>query len=758
MAKMNVKKLAADHAEKFVFGVFALIVVMALAGTNWTPYEGTPREITQRVIEGKKKLKANTWPEEEMAKYKIADEAAPANIVYDRLRKEYSPSLVEMSGRMVVDPFKGNEPVTEPILKPAEELIASSARVFINMFDESKMTPETEQESMLAEKDVDDDSDRPDELRRNANTAASGMPGMAGMEGPRSYGAMQFEAMMTAPGGPLSGGALSGEPGMSGPEVQTLKGEGYHFVSVRAVFPLREQITHYAEAINKSFHYAAATFDIRDFELERQTAQPGDDPWSGPWEPVDMKMAEDILSKADGFDAEVVNPMITNAVITMPLPMRISGRWDKQATHPRIEKFTLSDSQIALEAEMQRKLLQEAVNQQKEMDASTVKRGGFSRLTLDPRQLNQDMLGVGMFESPGMGAMGRGPMGGALSGSMGMGGPGGMPGATNRTRGNTATVDPVQKLISDMAKGATNKTEEEERIRKWIQSLVSAEGELLLFRYLDFNVEPGKTYRYRVRFILANPNYGKRIADAGGLNHVVEGETRETPWSNVTRPVTVEKDVKYFLTEIREQSSRVLPTVYLDVYEWAQQHGTVINALLDLRFGQQMKQEKETLVIDPAKMINGKQKFEFKATDFLVDATEDMKIDEAFHENVDDGTGIKLPVGTRGRLPNTPKVLMASVDHELKYLNPDRVRKEHKSQKDYVKLQTELFEYLKTPETNAGDGALAELGLLGSEGPAMSQGPKGRGPRSQLRVRSEATSQGPPGMGGKPVPGRSPRP
>jgi len=712
MAKMNIKKLAADHVEKGVFGLFVLIVVAAMAGTKWQQYQGSPRDITLKVADGKRALSANVWPEEEMQKYVIPKEAAPINIVNDRLRKEFSPSQVEVSGKMVSNPWVGTDPVREPTLVAPQDPIATDARVFLNMFDESKLTAfaAPEQVNPIDQPDV---SNLPDELRSNANSraGAGGMGGDAGMS--RTYGNVLEMSN--------SRDAAKTDDMSSEQKSSELKGEGYHFVSVRAVFPLREQITHYAEAIHKSFHYAAATFDIRNFKLERQTAQPGDNPWSGPWEAVDLQMVEDILNKVDGFDAEVVNPMITNAVITMPLPMRISGLWDKQATHPRIEKFTLSPSEIATEAEMQRKLLAEAVSQRKQMDANVINRGGFSRFTVDPRQLNQDMLGVGMYQSSG-----------GMGGMMGMGG--GTSG-TNRPRGPGAQADPIQKLIEDMARGATNKKDEEERIRKWIQSLVSAEGELLLFRYLDFDVDPGQTYRYRVKFVLANPNYGKHLAEAGGLSDVVEGETRETPWSNATAPVTVDRDVKYFVTEVREQYPRILPTATFDVFEWAQKHGTVVNSLLEVRFGQQFKQSKETIVIDPAKGFNEKRPFEFTSTAYLVDTLEDVRIDEAFHAQADDGMTVKLPIGSRGKLPMAAKVLVASEDNSLKFMSPIRGQSEHKQLKDYMAAQKDLYAYLDQPEESSEDAALKELGIgSGSEGESSSERRKGRRPKNEMRL------------------------
>jgi hypothetical protein len=67
------------------------------------------------------------------------------------------------------------------------------------------------------------------------------------------------------------------------------------------------------------------------------------------------------------------------------------------------------------------------------------------------------------------------------------------------------------------------------------------EPEYLLFRYFDYDVEPGKQYRYRVRLLLANPNYA--VAP-----HCLEEESSaknqylETGWSEPTTVVQVPPD------------------------------------------------------------------------------------------------------------------------------------------------------------------------------------------------------------------------
>ena len=50
----------------------------------------------------------------------------------------------------------------------------------------------------------------------------------------------------------------------------------------------------------------------------------------------------------------------------------------------------------------------------------------------------------------------------------------------------------------------------------------------LLFRYFDFTVTPGNSYRYRVRLVLRNPNYKRPVEELVDAS-VAEGELRMTP-------------------------------------------------------------------------------------------------------------------------------------------------------------------------------------------------------------------------------------
>lgn len=72
-----------------------------------------------------------------------------------------------------------------------------------------------------------------------------------------------------------------------------------------------------------------------------------------------------------------------------------------------------------------------------------------------------------------------------------------------------------------------------------------------LFRYFDFNVQPGKTYRYKVKLLLANPNFNlpeKDIAESAMKDRFVT--MLETDDSEPSPPITVSLDTRALLSKV----------------------------------------------------------------------------------------------------------------------------------------------------------------------------------------------------------------
>jgi hypothetical protein len=70
-----------------------------------------------------------------------------------------------------------------------------------------------------------------------------------------------------------------------------------------------------------------------------------------------------------------------------------------------------------------------------------------------------------------------------------------------------------------------------------------------LFRFTDFDVQPGHSYRYRVQLVLKNPNYGIS-ADALANPNVKPDPYRDTPWSEFSSAASVPASPRLLATGI----------------------------------------------------------------------------------------------------------------------------------------------------------------------------------------------------------------
>jgi hypothetical protein len=68
-----------------------------------------------------------------------------------------------------------------------------------------------------------------------------------------------------------------------------------------------------------------------------------------------------------------------------------------------------------------------------------------------------------------------------------------------------------------------------------------------LLRVIDVTVEPGKTYQYRLRVRMANPNYGRKdVADPGAAK---EKELQAENWYQVSQTVVMPPEVVYYAVD-----------------------------------------------------------------------------------------------------------------------------------------------------------------------------------------------------------------
>ena len=105
----------------------------------------------------------------------------------------------------------------------------------------------------------------------------------------------------------------------------------------------------------------------------------------------------------------------------------------------------------------------------------------------------------------------------------------------------------------------------------------AAASRYLLFRFFDFDVQPGKQYVYRVRLVLRNPNYKKSGVKPAWLKDVklAEDQYLKTKWSDGSDPapmISVPGGTSILAVSVtnkatREHLGRILVT------KWSKKHG-----------------------------------------------------------------------------------------------------------------------------------------------------------------------------------------
>jgi len=81
--------------------------------------------------------------------------------------------------------------------------------------------------------------------------------------------------------------------------------------------------------------------------------------------------------------------------------------------------------------------------------------------------------------------------------------------------------------------------------------------EYRLFRFVDLDVEPGRQYRYRVKFALRNPNFGlnqQHLAVAAAA----KGEFLVSPYSNETPPISVPDPTAVLVRSLAAEDAKAM--------------------------------------------------------------------------------------------------------------------------------------------------------------------------------------------------------
>jgi hypothetical protein len=623
---LDYKQLGIDHGEKLAIGVVALLVAWVLWSTRWSkPIAQAPAELVADATSTDEKIKTQPWPATEAAKYKTGDDLK-GDVVALLKPLELSPWLLPMQMNKPYHPDRTL--ITKPKWLAVSDLRADAQAVDLEMdpklarlddgFKKLKREDTTKEKAKKGDnKDKEEEPKKTDDFEEFKRTSGggggdAGGPGFGGISlGGRGGGRIGGRSRPGSGGGArvenIGKRKRRGKKGAEEPEDDTLTkqkketpkpvGRGYHVVSVRGVFPLREQVAELMRVMGNSVSRREAQdlIQMHDFKLERQTARSGPDPWGGPWEPVDRESTiemfrSDILS----FAPEQVDAGLIDSHICMPLPTRLVGDWGRLATHPALKEFELSADEVQAQLDYQKKVIEKMRADELKKDSKTDK-AGFAEFTNNLHKVSKTALGPGSEQDK-----------------------------------------PIQQQILDELRKKEKERASEDQINQklidYITKHASPQDHLLLFRFVDFNVEPGKIYRYRVKLVLNNP-FQSRHAEEVADPSLIEGKTRETDdWSLATRPVYVPEDAKFFVTHVDAHPGRTtLPSAKVDLFQWFASTGTVVNREVTAQIGQVLGGLHIADVLDPAQHTYEKERVPFNTNDALVDVSQGFGLDPTVH-------------------------------------------------------------------------------------------------------------------------------
>jgi hypothetical protein len=269
--------------------------------------------------------------------------------------------------------------------------------------------------------------------------------------------------------------------------------------------------------------------------------------------------------------------------------------------------------------------------------------------------------------------------------------------------------------------------------------LKSPVDRLLLFRYFDFDVQPGHAYRYRVKLVLDNPNYGQP-PEAVIHPDVAQGLDRETPYSKESNVCVVPESVNYFLREVprdpvneqRHPGKRAVAT--FSFFEWDPSVGTMIadQQVSVWTFGQFIGEVKKALRLSVAKPSFKDEEVTFRSDDLFLDGEGDVKV------AIEDHKDLKLPSKNKGRVGILATAVLVDRSGELVTIDPAKDAGRERLLAARLEQERANFKHLENkeelPPASALDGSVPGMeGLYYGDDGMLMMDPKARKKKKSSR-------------------------
>ena len=676
----DAKEFFLNHGEKVGAGVVALLAMMGLASAGWKGAAETPDEMKAAASSTLSQMQNSTWPDTDKAEFgKTPDviELARRMSSPNEDVEQFAPSI---AFNPTLNQVREKRTAVTVLAPETPEQIAFSSPIALIELDEEELDTETEDATKGDSKEEESEEDRRRRERFGPATggvAGSGSPfngggpglgmggdGLSGMGGPGfgMGGGGGMPGLGMGGGGGMPGLGMGGGGGMPGMGNDGLSGMGgggmpglgmgggggmpgmgmgdggeggygdYGMyggmlgssvkekrirytaaVSVRYVFNLYEQRKKVAEALHLPIsdprvrQYAE---DFIDVHVERKQAMPSTDPWSGEWETVSADDLAEILDESLGFDLEVVNSVVTRPVITMPLPRRAQGTWGKEeASHRRISDFELSAEEKELIRKRDEKLAKEIEERKAKLPPAKAEKKGFAGYKGNANEMMSSMFGNGSGQDDFYDEFGE-DFGDQMMGSS----------APGNSKNNKDELAKLRKKLFEP----------------------SAADRLLLVRFMDFTVERGQQYIYRVRLELNNPNFNMPV-DQLEQPELATQKTIMSEWSAPTAPVFVPAEYRYYVKKTSTSSDEKAD---LSMYYEVPDMGTPVMTDFSMPIGIRIGAEKDIDVVDLSKSVLDRATVDLRSRDILCSVYEAPRFSSADHPDLKSWLD-KLPRGQK---------------------------------------------------------------------------------------------------------------
>ncbi len=666
------------HVEKFVLGIAVLVVgLFVYFGWNIDSYEKSPDSLKQLAERAQQHINRDSW--NNVKNERIPSTGLPEKVRESRMDTDPQPYWTPLP---LKPPTKAQHTKRrDPELYTATklEVMAVTAAVAMKprrgledvLADEPNAEPPKESEQERKRREAREKREQDRKARQQGGFGAEGPPGMGGLFGggaegmmpegmPEGVGGADAPPGMDGMGGIFGGegtpggaGAIrrykgkvegwrpggvagaapgmgdagmdpSGMPGMpgmdmggtgmSGPGMTQPAGggnvipESHSFVAVKALVPYEKQFEEFERSLEGPFYDAGRDMP-RYIYIWVERAEVTEDP-DAPlaWTQLETWRAERIAEQYGGVVRETAElKYVDNKKICHPVPPVLMHPLDQLLVHSELPKRSTEapKQQVSEEGDP----LEEPGADLPSGDFPSGRRGGATRPGVGmnmPPGMNGGMVPPGMDGMDGMGGMedGMTPPGmDPAEGGMAMPGYGSTPGA--------AFEVPKFKLV----------------------------------RFFDFSVKPGKSYKYRVKLFVEDPNNpnpdGRYVAPSKRMlapevvtrlddpNRNKKEFWRTTEWSDPSEAVKVPTPGELLagavtpgktgklddqVVQLEEDQAKLAPVV------WDRKRAVDVPAERDVYRGTMLNFTQDAEVVHPISLIVKLLKdFEFKTDAMVVD-------------------------------------------------------------------------------------------------------------------------------------------